>query len=363
MKHTIKQIGVVLFFGVLVAVMNACSKSSDEKKETIPSDNVKVTTFAGSGSEGSADGTGTAASFNLPSDITSDGTNFYVADHANFLIRKIVIASAVVTTFAGSGERGGYADGTGTGASFGILNGMTSDGTNLYVTTGENVIRKIVIASAVVTTFAGTRSYSGSTDDDNGTAASFNSPQGITNDGTNLYVADKNNHAIRKIVISSGAVTTIAGTGDDGCTDGTGTSARFTFPMDITNDGTNLYVADAWCGKIRKIVIASGVVTTLAGSGLPGSVDGTGTAASFDTPTAITSDGSNLYVSDESSDKIRKIVIASGEVTTIAGTGDAGCTDGTGTVASFADPAGMTIEGTNLYIADYICHAIRKIEL
>ena len=122
MKHIIKQIGVVLFFGVLVAVMNACSKSSDEKKETIPSDNVKVTTFAGSGSEGSADGTGTAASFNLPSDITSDGTNFYVADHANFLIRKIVIASAVVTTFAGSGERGGYADGTGTGASFGILN-------------------------------------------------------------------------------------------------------------------------------------------------------------------------------------------------------------------------------------------------
>ncbi len=104
-------------------------------------------------------------------------------------------------------------------------------------------------------------------------------------------------------------------------------------------------------------------LTNFVGSGSEGSANGKGTTASFNYPADITSDGTNLYVSDEGSDKIRKIVIASGEVTTIAGTGDSGCTNGTGTLASFAEPSGMTIEGTNLYISDYYCHAIRKIEL
>jgi len=133
--------------------------------------------------------------------------------------------------------------------------------------------------SGAVTTVAGT----GSTGSANGTgtSASFYNPAGITRDGTNLYVADHNNHLIRKIVISTGAVTTVAGTGSQGSADGTGTSASFYRPTGITTDGTNLYVADYDNHLIRKIVISTGAVTTLAGTGSSGSANGTGTSASF----------------------------------------------------------------------------------
>ena len=106
--------------------------------------------------------------------------------------------------------------------------------------------------SGAVTTVAGTGS-SGSADNTTGTSASFNAPYGITTDGTNLYVADYGNHLIRKIVISTGVVTTLAGTGSRGSADGTGTSASFKYPRGITTDGTNLYVADNSNHLIRKI--------------------------------------------------------------------------------------------------------------
>jgi len=106
--------------------------------------------------------------------------------------------------------------------------------------------------STVVTTLAGTARSSGSANG-TGTSASFNNPSRITTDGTNLYVADRNNHLIRKIVISTGVVTTVAGTGSTGSANGTGTSASFYYPVGITTDGTNLYVADTINHLIRKI--------------------------------------------------------------------------------------------------------------
>ena len=210
-----------------------------------------VTTLAGTGSSGSANGTGTSSSFYSPYGITTDGTNLYVADYGNHLIRKIVISTGAVTTVAGTGSSGS-ANGTGTSASFYNPEGITTDGTNLYVTEfGNDLIRKIVISTGVVTTVAGTGS-SGSANG-TGTSSSFYSPYGITTDGTNLYVADYGNHLIRKIVISTGAVTTVAGTGSSGSANGTGTSASFSFPYGITTDGTNLYVADMGNNLIRKI--------------------------------------------------------------------------------------------------------------
>ncbi|MGD0276397.1 MAG: hypothetical protein ABSB79_10140, partial [Syntrophales bacterium] len=106
-----------------------------------------------------------------------------------------------------------------------------------------------------------------------------------------------------------------------GSTDGTGAAALFSYPHGITTDGTNLYIADSDNDTIRKIIISTGVVTTLAGTaGVGGSTDGTGSAARFNSPYGITTDGTNLYIADDANDTIRKIVISTGVVTTLAGT-------------------------------------------
>ena len=327
-----------------------------------------VTRFAGTaGTSGSSNGTGTAASFQNPVGITTDGTNLYVADARNHMIRKIVISTGVVTTVAGSTDNGST-NGTGTAASLNQPIGITTDGTNLYVVDGANhLIRKIVISTRVVSTVAGTGS-SGSADG-TGTLASFNNPVGITTDtdGTNLYVADTDNHIIRKIVIATGVVTTFAGKGSAGYFNSTGTNASFNTPRGITTDGTNLYVADAQNHLIRQIVIDNGTVTTLAGkivagTGTSGSSNGTGTSASFNEPSGITTDGTNLYVGDGENHLIRQIVISTGVVTTVAGTGSSGSVDGTGTGASFSQPYAVTTDGTDLYVSEFTNHLIRKIE-
>jgi len=197
--------------------------------------------------------------------------------------------------------------------------------------------------------------------DATGSSACFIGPWGITTDGTNLFFADQINNIIIKLVISTGAVTTLAGS-SQGSTDATGTSASFNNPKGITTDGTNLYVADTYNHRIRKIVISTGVVTTLAGSSSGYADHATGTSASFNGPEGITTDGTYLYVSDRSNHLIRKIVISTRVVTTLAGTGSTGSANGTGTSASFNNPRGITTDGTNLYVADYSNHRIRKIE-
>jgi len=271
-------------------------------------------------------------------------------------ISSLTGASTVLAGPSAGTTTSGNTDATGTAARFSFPRGATTDGTNIYVADESNHrIRKIVISTGVVTTVAG--NGSGNTDG-TGTSALFSSPRGVTTDGTNLYVADSGNHRIRKIVISSGVVTTLAGNGS-GNTDGTGTAALFNSPEGITTDGTNLYIADTSNHRIRKIVISSGVVTTLAGNG-SGSTNGTGTAALFNTPTGITTDGINLYVVDVVNHRIRKIVISTAVVTTFAGNGS-GSTDGTGTAALFNFPDGITMDGTNLYVVDYGNHTIRKI--
>jgi sugar lactone lactonase YvrE len=322
-----------------------------------------VTTLAGTaGSSGIADGTGSAARFFNPDGITTDGTNLYVVDHNNHTIRKVVILTGVVTTLAGTAGSSGTADGTGLAAMFNYPDSITTDGTNLYVTDESNqTIRKVVIATGVVTTLAGTAGSSG-TADGTGSAARFDSPDGITTDGTSLYVADTSNQTIRKVVIATGVVTTLAGTaGSSGIADGTGPAARFDNPIGITTDGTSLYVGDYNNQTIRKVVIATGVVTTLAGT-TPGSADGTSSAARFDNPIGITTDGTSLYVADYNNHTIRKVVIASRVVTTLAGTaGSSGTADGTGSAARFDNPDGITTDGTNVYVADYNNHTIRKV--
>jgi len=295
-----------------------------------------------------------------PQGITDDGTNLYLTDSYNHKISELVVATGVLTTLAGSGSQGGM-DGTGKAASFNRPDGITNDSRNLYVAdTSNHKIRKIEISTGIVTTLAGSGNQGA--EDGTGTAATFYNPSGITTDGSNLYVSDQANHNIRKIVIDTGVVTTLAGSDGTGDADGTGAAASFNYPAGITTNGSNLYVADAYNHKIRKIVIASGTVTTVAGSGIQGGTDGTGKAASFNYPGGITTDGSNLYVVDYGNHSVRKIVIATGIVTTVAGSGAIGEADGTGTAASFYYPNGITSDGNNLFVADSTNQKIRRIE-
>jgi len=331
-----------------------------------------TTTLAGSvGVAGSADGTGVAAQFYSPQGLASDGAgNLFVVDSVNNTIRKVAIAGGVVTTFAGSAVVAGSDDGIGAAARFRYPQGVASDGAgNLFVADSANhTIRRIVIATGKVTTLAGLAGVAGG-DDGTGATARFDFPQGATSDGAgNLFVADSGNHTIRKIVIATGEVTTLAGTaGTAGSDDGTGAKARFNFPQGVTSDGAgNLLVADSG-NTIRKVVIATGAVTTLAGSAvLMGSDDGTGSGARFDYPEDVASDGAgNLFVADTNNHAIRKVVIATGAVTTLAGSASsAGHNDGPAIAARFQSPTGVASDGAgNLFVADFSNHTIREIVL
>jgi streptogramin lyase len=336
-----------------------------------------VITLAGSGTTtgGYADGPAATARFNQPAGVAVDGAgNLYVADAANHNIRKIDIASGYVTTFAGSDAAVpvyGYADGTGTAALFNQPSGVALDGAgNLYVADYHNhCIRKIVIASGAVTTFAGSDAAVPVSDDDDGigTLARFYEPADVALDGAgNLYVADSGNRRIRKIVIATKEVTTLAGS-TDGYLNGTGTGARFSNPVGVAADGAgNLYVADNNNHCIRKIVIATKEVSTFAGddAAIPvsGNDDGIGTLARFSRPVKVTADGAgNLYVADTYNFRIRKIEIATGTVTTFAG-GSMGYVDGPLTAAQFYLPFDVALDGAgNLYVPDAYNHRIRKI--
>jgi hypothetical protein len=324
-----------------------------------------VSTLAGTaGLHGNADGVRFGARFYWPDGITTDGTSLYVVDNNNDKIRTVVISTGAVTTLAGSSV--GSADGPGSTAQFKNPACITTDGPNLYMTDqGNSTIRAIVSSSGAVTTLAGNPTATGSANG-MGNAARFNSPTGITTDGTNLYVVDTGNDTIRSIVISTGAVTTLAGSPTvTGSIDGTGNAARFFLPIGITTDGTNLYVADMGNNTIRKIVISTGAVTTLAGgsASTPGSADGTGRAARFYSPWGITTDGTNLFVTDDRNYTIRKIVIATGAVTTLVGSaGTPGSADGTGSAARFNFPTGITTDGINLFVADNGNNTIREIK-
>jgi hypothetical protein len=319
-----------------------------------------VTTFAGNGTASSVNGSGTNATINAPIGVVVDSSgNVYVSDFSN-VIRKIT-PLGVVTTFAGSGS-GASTDGTGTNASFNNPYGLAIDSSgNIYVSEESgHRIRKITSAG-VVTTLAG--SGSGTFADGTGASASFYRPYGVAVDSAgNVYVADAYNNRIRKIT-PLGVVTTLAGNGSNGNTNGTGTNASFFHPVGITVDSDgNVYVGGI-ANSIRKIT-PLGVVTTLAGGSTAGSTDGTGTNAQFNECWGITIDSfGNLYVTDLNNRRIRKITSA-GVVTTVAGSGSQGSSDGTGTNASFNFPWGIAADLTgSLYVADKNNNRIRKIAL
>src|ERR1043166_3113371 len=325
-----------------------------------------VTTLAGSaGTSGTNDGTGSSARFYEPEGVAvaRDGSLIYVADTWNHTIRQIT-PGGVVTTLAGTAGSSGTNDGTGGSAQFNQPTGLAVDGAgNVYVgDTGNQTIRKVT-AGGVVTTPAGSAGNYG-TNDATGSSARFWDPQGVALDSaTNLYVADSFNHTIRKVT-PAGVVSTLAGTaGSLGSADGTGAAARFWLPQGVAVDGSgNVYVADSANGTIRMMP-ASAVVATVAGSASTGSANGTGSSARFYWPSGAAIDsGGNSFVADTGNGTIRTITAAGGASALAGLAGNFGSTDGSSTNARFYGPQGVEVDGSgNAYVADTGNHTIRKI--
>lgn len=305
------------------------------------------------------DGTGAAASFAFPTALTIDASgSLYTSDIST--IRKIT-ASATVTTIAGKASQVGATDGTGAAARFGYTGGMVFDTAgDMFVLDRTNSLVRKITQTGVVTTFAGgtPMAYGVTTGDGTGTAATLFYPSGITIDAANnLYLAEQS--TIRKITPAA-VVTTIAGDRSVfTSTDGTGAAARFAGLTGIAIDSSgNLFATER--NRIRKIT-PDAVVITFAGSSSSGNANGNGIAASFGYLNGIFIDSTNnMYVADASFGQIRKVT-ATADVTTYAGVGGSGYVDGASTVAKFNFPLGITMDSANnLYVADGN-NVIRKI--
>ncbi|MGZ5445131.1 MAG: NHL repeat-containing protein [Thermoanaerobaculia bacterium] len=314
---------------------------------------------------GDADGPSSAARFNQPNGVAVDRHgNVYVADTYNHTIRRIS-PRGMVSTFAGRAGKHGTADGVGSAARFLLPFGIATDAAgNVYVADTQNHTIRRITPEGVVTTLAGLAREIGNSDG-MGSAARFNYPGGVAIDGAgNVYVGDYVNHAIRKIT-PTGTVTTLAGlSGNHGAADGPGSVARFTNPAGVAVDSSgNVYVADQGNNTIRRVT-PSGETSTIAGTApYVGRQDAIGAAAGFYRPSGVALDGDgNLYVADKNHSWIRRITPAA-EVSTIAGRGrSSGHVDGTGNEARFHTPIGLAAdESGNLYVADTYNHAIRKV--
>lgn len=330
------------------------------------------------GRKGSADGSGSAAEFNLPQGIAADRAgNVYVVDAGNYTVRKIT-AAGVVTTLAGKPGESGHIDDTGSAARFWSPYGVAVDASGtLFVTeTATNVVRQVT-PSGQVTTYAGSIGKTGSADGWR-RDAQFASPRGIAlAPSGDLILTDYGNHVIRKISLA-GRVSTLAGTARVGTSDGEGSAARFQGVNGIATDALgNLYVADQLNNTIRQIT-RDGVVRTLAGvpDGRVGYQDGSGASARFWWPFAVAVDRhGRIYVADKMNNVIRRIT-PTGEVSTYAGVpfptpqgalavgsqNPGGSADGPVATAQFYGPAGVAVdEQDNVYVADQQNCTIRKI--
>jgi sugar lactone lactonase YvrE len=341
-----------------------------------------VSTFAGSGASGSADGADASATFNFPDGVAVDGSGtVYIADGNNNKIRKI--SNGFVSTLAGGGAIGAV-NGIGTAAGFNDPSGIALnpvDGALIVAELFGHRVRRVT-PDGRVATVAGTGVASGV--NGLGSAATFVNPFGVAVDSAGtIYVTEQLGNRIRKITLKAGAdptlpanytVSTLAGssTGLTGSTDGVGIAAKFNHPegIAVTADGT-LYVADASNFKIRRVSKA-GEVVTIAGTGAAGSTDGAGNAATFSRPVGIVLVNGALVVSDENAQNIRQLTLQDGanpssatswRVATIAGiAGSAGSADGRGDVATFFFPLLLAADAAgSLYIPDAVNNKIRKV--
>jgi sugar lactone lactonase YvrE/PKD repeat protein len=328
--------------------------------------------LAGTGTQGFGGdgGPATAALLSNPRGVTASGATIYISDTNNQRLRKV--AGGVISTVAGGGMPG---DGNlGTAAFLNGPMGLASDSSgNIYFAdTGNRRVRKLTVATGVVSTVAGNGATSFGGDGGPAVSAALNSPQGVALDAAgNIFIADTQNSRIR-MVNAAGVISTIAGTGTNGFAgdNGPAASASLNKPNSLTFDSAgNLYIADTANNSIRKIAVGTGIITTVAGTGTTtGGFAGDGgpaTAALLFRPRSVAVDAAgNLFIADNGSSRIRRVDAATGIITTFAGDGKSTFSgdDGAASNAELSGPQALAFDTAgSLYVTDPGNRRIRKI--
>ncbi len=326
-----------------------------------------IYTIAGNGTANyNGDGIqATAAEVNQPSGVAIDKNgNVFIADNVNNRIRKIDAATGIITTVAGNGTQAYSGDGgQATAAELAQPWNVALDAVgNIYIGDRNNQrVRKVTVSTGIITTIAGNGTAGYNSDGIQATAAELDYPQGVYIDKAgNVYIADVDGARIRK-VNTAGVISTVAGTGTPGY-NGDGiqaTAAELHNPATVSMDAAgNLYIPDYYNNEVREVNVSTGIITSVAGNGTGGfNSDGIqATASELYNPTGVTLDASgNIYITDYSNGRIREVNASTGIISTVAGDGTEGYT-GDGILATSAEiynPWDIAVTADAFYFADF----------
>lgn len=296
-----------------------------------------------------------------PGKIAAGKDRLYIADTRHHRILEVEPSGKQVAAI-GTGVRG-FKDGSYAEAQFNLLQGLWVDGTTLYVADTENhKIRAVDLAARTVRTIAGNGVQSPAR---RNTAppleAALNSPWDVLPHDGQLYIAMAGSHQIWRMDLAGSKIDAWAGTGAENIRDGAIARSLFSQPSGLALREGVLYVADSEDSAIRSIDIAAGQVRTHVGTGLFdfGDVDGKGKKAKLQHPLAVSVIGEQLYFADSYNHRIKRLDLKTEDVVSVFGDGKPGLLDGVGTAAKFSEPSGMAVLGGKLYVADTNNHAIR----
>ena len=326
--------------GADVVMANYGGTTSFAASSTVSGPNSIITTVAGNGTDGFSgdNGQATAAELARPSGVAVDANgNLFIVDTVNHRVREVNHATGVITTVAGNGTQSYGGDGgqaTAAGLVYASSVAVDASGHLFVADYGGNRIREVNLATGVITTVAGngTQGYSG--DNGQATAAELYEPSGVAVDASgNLFIADSGNERIREVNLATGVITTVAGTGarafgGENGDNGPATAAELNGPTGLAVDAAgDLFIGDYLENRVREVNHATGVITTVAGNGTQsyGGDGGQATAAELDQPAGVAVDANgNLFIADSSNNRIRAVNLSTGVITTLAGTGTQG---------------------------------------